>query len=116
MFLPKALYIGYMAGHAGNAIGLFYIGDGLIYGIDAGLVRYEGRYLQKNKNSSLVGTIEMIFPEGSQLITGPAIGDKPGRIAIQLELGPDFANGDIVRIETPYGPVNSRFEKVHDVP
>jgi hypothetical protein len=112
--VPKALYVAYLTGQAGSSLGLFYIGDGSVYGIDVGLARYEGQYTQQDHCSPLVGTVEMILTQEVQLIMGPTNG--PGRVPIRLELGHDFANGDVIRFETPYGPINARFEKIQDLP
>jgi hypothetical protein len=114
--VSKALYVAYLTGQAGNSLGLFYIGDGSIYGIDVGLVRYEGQYSQHDRHSPLVGSVEMILPEMGQLITGAPLGAGPTRFPIRLELAHDFANGDVIRIDTMYGPVNARFEKVQELP
>jgi hypothetical protein len=62
-----------MTGQAGNSLGLFYIGDGSVYGIDVGLARYEGKYSQKDNRSPLIGTVEVTLPQNVQLITSATI-------------------------------------------
>jgi hypothetical protein len=44
MSASKALYVAYLTGVGGQAVGLFYIGDGLVVGVDGGTMQYDGSY------------------------------------------------------------------------
>jgi hypothetical protein len=35
---------------------------------------------------------------------------------VKLNLPPNFADGRVITIDTPLGPVNAKFEKVKDIP
>lgn len=97
--MNKALYIVYFSGTAGQGIGLFYIGAGLIAGIDTGAMRYEGSF-SVNADGSLEGTVEF----------------EPQRASVKIYLPANFADGRIIEIETPLGKVNARFEKLKEIP
>ena len=113
--MAKALYVAYFTGVAGQSIGLLYIGDGMLVGVDVATMQYEGCY-QTKRDGSLEGVVEYVLPAGAALITGAPAGIAPTRVSVQLTLPADFADGRVITIETPLGPVNAKFEKVKDIP
>jgi hypothetical protein len=113
--MAKALYVAYFTGVAGQSIGLFYIGDGALVGVDVGTMQYDGSY-QTTPDGSLEGIVEYILPAGVSLITGAPAGTAPTKVAVKLMLPANFADGRVIMIETPLGPVNAKFEKVKDLP
>ncbi|WLB64658.1 hypothetical protein QIH96_05280 [Bradyrhizobium japonicum] len=113
--MTKALYVAYFTGVAGQSIGLFYIGDGTLVGVDVATMQYDGAY-QTAADGSLEGVVEYVLPAGASLITGAPAGTAPTRVAVKLALPADFADGRVITIETPLGPVNAKFEKVKDLP
>ena len=113
--MAKALYAGYFTGVAGQSIGLFYIGDGLLIGVDVATMQYDGAYTTK-PDGSLEGAVQYVLPAGVSLITGAPAGVAPTRITTNLTLPADFADGRVITIETPLGPVNAKFEKLKDIP
>jgi len=112
--MTKALYIGYFTGVAGQSIGLFYIGDGVLAGVDVATMQYDGSYSTK-PDGSLEGVVEYVLPAGTALITGAPTGVAPTRVVVKLNLPADFSDGRVINIETPLGPVNARFEKIKDI-
>ena len=113
--MRAALYAAYLTGTAGQSIGLFYIGDGILAGIDVGTMKYDGAYTT-NPDGSLEGAIEYIIPAGGPLITGGTPSVSTARITVPLKLPVGFDDGRVITINTPLGPVNARFEKVKDLP
>ncbi|MCK1521924.1 hypothetical protein [Bradyrhizobium sp. 17] len=113
--MPKALYVAYFTGVAGQSIGLFYIGDGMLVGVDVTTMQYDGSYETK-PDGSLEGVVEYVLAAGASLITGAPASAAPTTVAVKLILPADFADGRVITIETPLGPVNAKFEKVKDLP
>jgi hypothetical protein len=113
--MARALYVAYFTGIAGQSIGLFYIGDGMLVGIDVATMQYNGSYMTK-PDGSLEGVVEYVLPAGASLITGAPAGVAPTTVSVKLTLPADFAGGRVIKIDTPLGPVNARFEKVKDIP
>jgi hypothetical protein len=113
--MAKALYAAYFTGVAGQSIGLFYIGDGLLIGVDLATMQYDGAYTTK-ADGSLEGAVQYVLPAGAPSITGAPAGVTPTRITTNLNLPADFADGRVITIETPIGPVNAKFEKLKDIP
>jgi hypothetical protein len=113
--MAKALYVAYFTGVAGQSIGLFYIGDGMLVGIDVATMQYNGSY-QIRPDGGLEGLVEYVLPAGAPLITGTPVGAAPTSVSVKLALPADFADGRVITIETPLGPVNAKFEKVRDLP
>ena len=113
--MAKALYVAYLTGVAGRSIGLFYIGDGILAGVDIGTMQYDGTY-KTNSDGSMEGALAYVIPPNTSLITGaPAVGAL-SRITVKLNLPAHFDDGRVLKIDTPLGPVNATFEKVKDIP
>jgi hypothetical protein len=112
--MSKAIYVAYLTGVAGQSIGLFYIGDGVLAGVDVGTMQYDGVYTVTD-DGSLEGVLEYVVPAGVSLITGAPAGVAPARISLKLKLPASFADGRVVTVETPLGPVNAKFEKIKDI-
>ena len=113
--MTKALYIAYLTGVAGQSIGLFYIGDGVLAGVDVATMQYGGAY-KTNDDGSLEGDVEYVLPPNVSLITGSPPGLAPTKISLKLTLPNGFHDGRTIKIDTPLGPVNARFEKLKDIP
>jgi hypothetical protein len=111
----RALYAAYLSGAAGKSLALFYIGDGVIAGVDVGGVVYDGHATYET-DGSLQGAVSFTAPAGTPLITGISGPTSPTVVSIPLSLPEGFADGRVTRIETPMGPLNARFEKIRDLP
>jgi hypothetical protein len=110
-----AIYAAYFSGLTGASLGLFFIGDGVVAGADVGGIAYDGNY-SVNASGDLVGTLAFVVPAGSPLITGfTAEPNSPVKIEMPLSLPACFYDGRVVRISTPTGPVNARFERIRDI-
>ena len=113
--MSRAIYAAYFTSFAGQSIGLFYIGDGLLTGIDVGTMKYDGAY-KTMPDGSLEGTVEYVVPPGVSLITGTPPSNTPTKLQLKLTLPANFDDGRVITIETPAGPVNARFEKIKELP
>jgi hypothetical protein len=113
--MGKALYVAYFTGVAGQSIGLFYIGDGVLAGVDVATMQYDGSYTT-NIDGSLEGVVDYVLPAGVSLITGAPAGVAPTRVSVKLNLPAGFDDGRVITIETPLGPINAKFEKVKEIP
>ena len=108
-------YAAYFTGAAGSALGVFYIGDGIIVGADAGGLKYDGS-LTERADGSLEGVVQFQVPPDTQLITGLAA-SEPQEITAPVTLAPGFDDGvTVTLINTPAGPVNARFERLRELP
>ena len=112
--MNKALYVVYLTGAASQTVALIYIGGGIIAGVDVGTMLYDGSYAI-NSDGSLEGTVEYVVPAGATLITG-ADPLTTTKVPIRLHLPLNFADGRVITLETPFGKVNARFEKLKDLP
>lgn len=112
----KGIYIVYFTASGGHSVGTFYIGDGIIEGVDIGGIRYSGTYKTDVGTLDLVGVVKFRVPAGSALITGFTSGGSEIEIPVELRLPADFADGKVQRIMTPTGAVNARFERAVKIP
>jgi len=112
----RALYAAYFSGASGKSIALFYIGDGVIAGVDTGGVTYDGPVTIDETDGSLQGAVNFTVPAGIPMITGISGPTDPTVLSIPISLPATFADGRVTRIETTFGPLNARFEKIRDLP
>lgn len=110
-----ALYRVYFTASMGNSIGIFFLGNGIIEGVDVGGLGYQGKYEQAQKDAPLIGVVNFVVPPNTSLITGFTTGSTSNSMPIHISLPSNFANGEVIRIETPTGPINARFELVRDL-
>lgn len=113
--MSRAIYAAYFTSFAGQSLGLFYIGDGLLVGVDVGTMQYDGNY-KIMPDGSLEGMVEYVVPPGVSLITGAPPSATPTRLQLKLTLPAGFDDGRVVTIQTPAGPVNAKFEKIRELP
>jgi hypothetical protein len=107
------IYAAYMTARAGNSILLLVIKDSKITGVDVGGLKYDGQFKETEKGFHF--SVVYLIPAGATLITGSLPPTSPQHIPLELDLPKDFANGQTIRIETPLGPLNARFEKLRDL-
>jgi hypothetical protein len=112
--MGKAIYSAFFSGPVGNSMGLFFIGNGVLCGVDIGGLQFDGSYTENTDTQTLVGLIEFTLPANTTLVSGQQGGATPTRIPMELCLPVDFAERDYVRIETPGGPINARLRKLRD--
>ena len=113
--MARAIYAAYFTSFAGQSIGLFYIGDGVLAGIDVGTMKYDGTY-KVLADGSMEGVVEYEVPAGVSLITGAPPSASATKFDLKLVLPAGFDDGRTITIQTPAGPVNARFEKVKELP
>jgi len=113
--MSRAIYAAYFTSFAGQSVGLFYIGDGALVGVDAGTMQYDGKY-NVMPDGSLEGTVEYVVPAGVTLITGAPSSSTATKLQLKLTLPAGFDDGRVITIQTPAGPVNAKFEKIRELP
>jgi hypothetical protein len=112
--MDKSLYIAYVTGAVGNTIALYYIGDGILAGVDAGGTKYDGTYRIED-DGSYKGSLTYIIPRGVPVITGQVTTEEQ-TVQLPFLLPKKFWDGQVVRLDSAIGPVNVKFEKLKDLP
>jgi hypothetical protein len=108
----EGIYAAYMTARAGTTILLFVIKDSKLTGVDMGGMKYDGE-LSATKTGFHCSVVYVI-PPGVPLITGSPPATSPQRIPLEFDLPTNFASGQTIKIDTPLGPLNARFEKLRD--
>ena len=108
-------YAAYLTGRAGNGVVLFAIKDGRLVGVDAGGMKYAGRWEPKANGGALDCTVEYTIPPGMPLIAGSGPVAAPTPVTLKFELPANFSEGVLVRIDTPFGPLNAKFVKLGEL-
>jgi len=109
----NGFYAAYMTGKGGVSTLLFAIKDGVVVGVDMGGMKYDGRVEVAEPSKEWRFSVEYLIPPGVSLITGGSVA-TPTRVPLEFSLPANFANGQVVRIDTPLGPVNAKVERLRD--
>jgi hypothetical protein len=108
-------YVGYITGRAGNSMVLLVIRNARLVGADVSGMKYDGEVHPKPDTQGFTCRVSYTILPGATLITGPGPVATPTDITLNFELPANFAEGPIVRIDTPMGPLNARFMKLRDL-
>lgn len=108
-------YVAYVTGAAGIGQVLFVVAGEKIVGADAGGLKYDGKIVilpgQGGHRCSLIYSI----PAGAATITGAPPSPQALELPLEFDLPINFLEGVIVRIQTPLGAVNAKFEKLRSL-
>lgn len=105
-------YAGYFTGAAGNGLGLFVFNNGVIVGIDALGVRFDGTYKTTENNTGFSISVTVTAPAGGQLVQGVSTGDTGLTYQVAATVPVDFENANFLTLPTPFGAVNVRLKKL----
>lgn len=108
-------YATYFTGAHGSGYAVLAMRSGVISGADPTGTSYDGVVEFSSTDESYRGTLLLRPAAGSILVTGVEMGSQPEPVAIPLRLPVDFANGQVIRIETPTGPINVTFKKLRNI-
>jgi hypothetical protein len=108
-------YVAYLAGRAGTSLMMLVISRGIMVGADIGGLKYDGTIEQRADASGYKCSVVYVVPPGTPLITAAPAPTAPQRIPLQFDLPRNFADNQVVLIETPLGPVNAKFQKIRDL-
>ncbi|WP_112358660.1 hypothetical protein [Agrobacterium cavarae] len=98
-------------GNAGQGVGSLAFVNGYIAGVDVAGGVYEGQY-QTLPDGVVTGYADLSFPKGGMLVTGVVVAASAPPMRISFSIEEDGAVGQVIRIQTPTGPVNLRLTKL----
>lgn len=107
-------YIGYMSGQ-GYGVALFVFRKPNIVGVDATGVTFDGNYNIDPKDGSLFGTMTIKVPPNIDLIQGGNTGPEGLIYKVTLSIPENFLDAPFIHVDTPFGPVNVKLEKLRDL-
>jgi hypothetical protein len=106
-------YAAFLTGRGGNTIVLLAVKAGMLVGVDAGGLKYDGT-AQPLPDGSVRFEVRYVVQPGTQLITGMGSVGTPTPVQLDFVAPKDFSSGVIITIQTPLGPVNAKFSKLRD--
>ena len=110
----NGFYAAFLTGKNGNSILLFVIRDGVVVGVDAGGMKYDGR-VSRSEGGRHKLHLTYTIPPGLPMITGLGPVALPTPVSLDVDLPPEFDSGVVVGIQTPFGPVNAKINKLRDL-
>lgn len=108
-------YAGYMSSPTAYGFALFVFRQGAIVGVDGGGVKFDGTYAT-NVDGEYVGSMNVDAPPNISLIQGISTGSAGLKYSMPLILPKNFIELPFMKIETPFGPVHVRLERLRDLP
>lgn len=111
--MAGGFYSAQYAGTAGTGGGAFYIGNGIITGVDVAGGVYDGTY--QLLGGRLNGNAKLGIPGGGALVTGKILKDGE-TVDVTFSLPTYFANGDPHAVTVEGMNVGVIFTKVRDLP
>ncbi len=107
------IYVAYLTGRGGNSVLLFAIKSKTVIGADVGGMKYNG-HIEQLPNGGFSFHIEYVVNPGTPLITGVGSVASATPVALDFNLPTNFADGVIVSVQTPFGPVNAKISKLRE--
>lgn len=109
----EGFYVAYLAGRGGNTLLLFAVHSSILVGVDAGGMKYDGT-VEKGPHGTFLLRIKYTISPGTSLITGVGGVAVPTPVSLDFSIPSNFEAGSIVTIQTPFGPINAKLEKLRD--
>jgi hypothetical protein len=109
------IYAAYFSGGRGVSAAMFLFWDGRVAGADIGGMKYDGLYQIDEEAKDVSFAVKYYVNPGDNVISGPNELTEPTEVRLTFTVPLDFYEKDYVRIDTPFGPVNARFEKLRDL-
>ncbi len=106
-------YVAFLTGRGGNSVLLFAVKSKTLVGVDAGGMKYDG-HLEQASNGGFSFHIEYIVNPGTPLITGVGGVASATPVSLDFNVPANFADGVVVSIQTPFGPINAKISKLRD--
>jgi hypothetical protein len=101
-----------MSGDEGQGYALIVFKDGTVTGVDPLGVRFDGGYGASTEDGFYEVDIKVTVPPNGMVIQGVSTGQAGLVYNVSMSLPADFAKRDYLRVETPLGAVNAKFERL----
>jgi hypothetical protein len=106
-------YAAFLTGRGGQSVVLLAIKAGKIVGVDVGGLKYVGSIARSGDGFRC--EVQYTIRPGVSLITGPGPVAKEVPVDLKFDLPMNFGDGPVVGIDTPFGPLNAKFQKLADI-
>ena len=111
----EGFYSAYMTGMAGEGQAMFIVHKGVIVGMDPLGMRFDGTYKTRDDGTGHDGKVSVGVPANGHTVQGVSSGPSGMTYEVSMTFPNDFMEHTI-RIETPLGPVNTRWVKLRGIP
>ena len=112
--MTATLYALKFHGMAGAGGTVLYVGNGIIAGMDAGGLIYDGTF-QTDQHGAISGSARLTAKVSAQLVTGATLSQGQS-VTVPFSLPANFGNGQQFQFNVGGTPVPATFEKIKDVP
>ncbi|MBA3520472.1 MAG: hypothetical protein H0T75_23175 [Rhizobiales bacterium] len=112
MTKADGFYAGYFTSKQDSGLGLLVLQDGVLTGVDAGGVKFDGTYHIETESGSIEGEVTVDAPPGGTLIQGVPTGASGLTYRTRFKFPVDLTSQPFLRLDTPFGPVNVKLQKL----
>lgn len=105
-------YAGYFTGKDGNGLGLLVFRGGVLTGVDAAGVHFDGTYHVEAESGAVEGEVTVNAPPGGTLLQGVPTGPSGLTYKTTFRFPVDVDSQPFLRIDTAFGPVNVKLQKL----
>jgi hypothetical protein len=107
-------YAVFYTGKISSGFAMIVLRNGVIAGADVSGGLYDGKYTPNADKRHVDATLKLTMPPGVALVTGVPASNETFIQEFPLSLPIDL-NEQMVKIQTPTGPVNLKFKKIRDL-
>jgi hypothetical protein len=107
----EGIYAVYATSKSSKGLALLILKAGTIVGIDLERVCIDGTYSEVERDG-IEGFVKVIAPPNIKLVQGGSTGPSGFEYEMPFRLPLGFAQAPFCRLETPFGPLNLKFEKL----
>jgi hypothetical protein len=107
-------YTAYFTGRESHGFALLAFHKGRIVGADPVGAKFDGVY-QVSENGDIEARVTVLLPPGAVTVQGATAGPDGIAYQVSMALPENFVSQDAIRIETPLGPVNTKFTLMREL-
>lgn len=107
-------YVGYMTSN-GYGVVLFVFRGNTIVGVDAGGVKFDGTFSRDETTKAHRGMVTVDAPPNINLVQGVHTGVNGLKYEVPFSLPENFLSAPFIKVDTPFGAVNIKLEKLRDL-
>ena len=108
-------YVGYLTSAQSYGVAMFVFRGSNIVGVDGGGVKFDGNFLQDKTSGNYSGKITVDAPPNIDLVQGVSTGPTGLKYEVPFTMPPNFLDAPFIKVDTPFGAVNIRLEKLRDL-
>jgi len=110
------IYSAKMTGSEGQGLVIFIFSKGTVIGVDLMGGQFDGSYSLSQDGTTIDVDVTVKIPPNTLVIQGASVGSAGLTYNVPVKLPSNFGELEFIKIDTPLGPVNVKFECLRALP